>query len=568
MAPRSVPPSAHVRDSRPDPSERADGPRPIGRRAVLAGAVGAGLTAGLVGCAPEAATGKGDTGEVASSGVELPTYTPYGDVTPDLPGDPTQGIPAAYFHYPEITEMEGIPLPQTEPYSFLAQGTVTGEPKPGNPWYDKFAEDMGNQFNLISGGWAEYRDKFAVTIAGDDLPDLVMIEQVPQLPRLLEAKFHDLSPYLSGDNVQQYAGLASLPTAVWGVSSLAGGLWGVTRPTVALSGQINVWSDDMEELGLDPDPAPADGAEYLEMLKTMTSDGKFALGADPVITVLGPSLMMCGAPNEWRRNEDGSFTHAFETDEYLRALEVSAEIWAAGVLHPDSITNPDAKSGWFNEGITRGLYQGFSAYGYTTVNHRTRRLSHIQLPKWDGGGAADPFRGAGGYPSFTAISKTASEDRVRELLEIMNYIAAPFGTRQFLTGEYGVEGVHYTLDGNDPVNIPETRSKDMLSGLGYAGRQSLYDVYVPGYDDVAERMHAMAADSLPRSVPDDSRGLFSETWASKSTTLLPRIKDLQLAIIRGREKPSAWTELIESKWLPEVGDPSRDELQAADQEEH
>src|SRR5699024_8073908 len=131
-------------------------------------------------------------GPGGTDAAQLPTYTPYGEVAPDLPGDPATGVPACYFHYPEATRMPGIPLPETDPFTYLAQANVTEPPKPGNPWYDRFVADMGNQFTLIAGGYAEYLEKFTVTVAGGDLPDLMMIEPVPQLPQLLESKFHDL----------------------------------------------------------------------------------------------------------------------------------------------------------------------------------------------------------------------------------------------------------------------------------------------------------------------------------------------------------------------------------------
>lgn len=538
----------------------------LNRRSLLAGSAGIGLAAvGLAGCSTGTDTdGPGD-GPGSTGAAQLPTYTPYGDAVPDLPGDPTTGVPACYFHYPEATRMPGIPLPQTDPFTYLAQANVTEPPKPGNPWYDRFVADMGNQFTLIAGGYAEYLEKFTVTVAGGDLPDLMMIEPVPQLPQLLESKFHDLTPYLGGDNVQEYPGLASLPTATWKVGSLAGKLWGVTRPSVSLS-VTNVWSDETEALGLGADPAPADGSELIAMYKEMTGHDRFALGADPIMALLRPALEMTGAPKEWRVDDSGAFTHAYETEEYLHALEASAEMWAAEVMHPESITNPDAKSGWFSNGITRAFTHGFSAWGYTTVNHKGRRLGRIVLPKWDGGGPATLHRGSGGYYSFTAIAKSASKDRVRELLRIMDYIAAPFGTQAYLTGEYGVEGVHYELDGTDPVINSEPRSRDMIGGLGYAGRQSLFDIYIPGYDDVATRMHEYASQHMPTAVSDASEGLFSETWASKGSSYGPQIKDLQLAIIRGRKPLTAWTDFITKEWRPKVGDPARDEYQAAHQE--
>ena len=52
----------------------------------------------------------------------------------------------------------------------------------------------------------------------------------------------------------------------------------------------------------------------------------------------------------------------------------------------------------------------------------------------------------GGDPAgiFTFVKKGLGEDRVEELLGVMNYTAAPFGTEEYQLYNYGVEGKHYT----------------------------------------------------------------------------------------------------------------------------
>ena len=51
------------------------------------------------------------------------------------------------------------------------------------------------------------------------------------------------------------------------------------------------------------------------------------------------SMFRVGAEgNGWIVNDDGSFTHAIETDEFRAALEYAREVWASGACHPDSLT--------------------------------------------------------------------------------------------------------------------------------------------------------------------------------------------------------------------------------------
>ena len=45
---------------------------------------------------------------------------------------------------------------------------------------------------------------------------------------------------------------------------------------------------------------------------------------------------MFGAPNLWSVDSNGKFTHMWETDAYKQALAFDADLFKAGVFHPDS----------------------------------------------------------------------------------------------------------------------------------------------------------------------------------------------------------------------------------------
>ena len=47
---------------------------------------------------------------------------------------------------------------------------------------------------------------------------------------------------------------------------------------------------------------------------------------------------------------------------------------------------------------------------------------------------------------YTFIKKGLGKERVEELLRVLNWCAAPFGTKEFELREYGVEGKHFTRD--------------------------------------------------------------------------------------------------------------------------
>ncbi len=74
-----------------------------------------------------------------------------------------------------------------------------------------------------TGDWSR---KFATTIAGNELPDLMQMRVIANFPQFLDKKFARLDDQLSGDAVQQYPNLANLPEASWQAAIYNGGIYG------------------------------------------------------------------------------------------------------------------------------------------------------------------------------------------------------------------------------------------------------------------------------------------------------------------------------------------------------
>ena len=51
-----------------------------------------------------------------------------------------------------------------------------------------------------------------------------------------------------------------------------------------------------------------------------------------------------------------------------------------------------------------------------------------------------------------AIIKKSNADRVKELLRVLNYLAAPFGSQEYMVSKFGIKDTDYTLnDKGSPV---------------------------------------------------------------------------------------------------------------------
>lgn len=86
-------------------------------------------------------------------------------------------------------------------------------------------------------------------------------------------------------------------------------------------------------------------------------------------------------------------------------------------------------------------------------------------PNFDGGSHAVTWRGAPDF-SYTVIKK-ASRSRVTAILAVINWLAAPFGSAEYLLRKHGVEGVDWKRQNGDPVQTD--RGVAEVSGLGVGG---------------------------------------------------------------------------------------------------
>src|SRR5205085_98262 len=135
---------------------------------------------------------------------------------------------------------------------------------------------------------ADYPAKFATTLAGGQLPDILGLAPgaapFPGMPDFLAAQCTDLTPFLGGDNVKTYPNLANLPSRVWPVAIYSNKIYGVPVARAGLSASVLLGKKkDIDAIGLTKPPANAD--EFMKMAKDLTkaSAQKWALGVQTPI---------------------------------------------------------------------------------------------------------------------------------------------------------------------------------------------------------------------------------------------------------------------------------------------
>jgi putative aldouronate transport system substrate-binding protein len=534
----------------------------IDRRGFLRGAAGtAALAAGggslLTACGGTAAKKNSND---ANKKVKLPTLHPFNSVKPDLPGDPTLGVQDAYLSYP-AHPVKGIKEKPGKGGSVTAFVITYTDPPPGlgkNKYWQALNARLGTKLNMTIVPFSDYVQKLATTIAGGDLPDYLQIYQpVPQLPSLLAAKCQDLTKYLSGDAVKDYPYLASIPSDYWKSCVFNGGIYGLPIPRSKMGGMLYRRDDLIKPKGVNPNPTSF--AEFTSLCKELTDlrHNKWALASAPNDFV----RQMLGACRTWK-NDGGKLTNINEQPETKQAIGAVASLVKAGYVHPDSFAqnNTTTLKQWFSSGTALMHFDNYTAWpGFYTQNvaGASFTINGMLPPNFDSGSKANTWQGSLDF-SFTALKKS-SDSRIKELLAIANYIAAPFGTEESTFMGNGVLGVDYTIKNGLPVKTDQGTAEVQLS-TGYLAQGP--SVLAGQYTQATKDCYEYEKKFLPQSVADPTQALYSDTASSKNATLNQAITDATNAILQGRKPLSSWDDAVQA-WKSGGGDQIRKEFQEA-----
>lgn len=535
----------------------------ITRRTVLRGSVTAGLLtafgAPLLTACGSAQSGAGSN--TANSAVKLPSYLRYQAVPPDLPGDPGTGVMDAFFKYPGAPR-KTIMTPPGDGKPITAMASTTSPIPPGmdqNAYWQELNQRLGSPLQMSVVPGPDYSQKFATTVAGDSLPDIFNVDGgAAQLPQLLAAKAVDLTAHLSGDAIKKYPFLANVPTESWRATVFNGKIYGVPLPR----GVLSTWvlyhrSDLLAAKGITA--TPGSFQDFFDLCKELNDprSNTWALSAAPIDYI----RQMLAIPNGWQE-QDGKLISANEAPQQKDALDSARKIFQAGLTNPDAFSKSttDYKK-WFGAGKAYMTWDTFSAWPQfyrENVAGASFNPKVMPIPAYSGGGKGSTWVGNPTH-SIAAISKK-SEARVETLLSVMNYLAAPFGTEEYLFRKYGTAGTDHTLNATDPVLTTRGASETAMSIMYLA--DAPWPLYQPGSPNVSQDQHQAQADLVPTGKKNPVSGLYSATATSKGSSLGKKLTDLQNDIMQGRRPVSDWDQGVKD-WKTNGGDAIRDELQQA-----
>lgn len=528
-----------------------------------------------------AATGLASCGGGSSSSggfddqeLKLPTYvappTPDGAITSDVEGMPmimTSPI-QEYF-----TSVEEAPGSGEEVTSFQVLWAAPPRPREKNDYWQGLEERLNVTFNPTLTAADGYNDKFATTIASGKVPDLSFVQDTDAIGQraLSDGAFADLSEVLAGDNILQWPNLANVSTNAWKVSSKNGHIYGVPNENPYLTNFPIIRSDLMKLAGHDSMGSNTD--EFLQVMTDIAglkkAHGKqvWAMAGIPGI-VQGMFEWMFRAGTTWQLDDSGKVINVLMTDAFEQVMEFENKLWDAGAIHPDGIGGD--LGDLFTPGQIALSVDSFSGFFGNPIIAQVidatpdAELEFFVPPAFDGGELV--IQRDDGYWGIVAISAEAAEDeeRLHELLGVLNYWRAPYGSEEALFIHTGTEGVNYEFgDDHETVGLGDEQADSDRLALQWLGcfHSPIYNI-PPTLSDYVENFQTSMETLIGYTVPNPTAGIIAPSAASLNPKLDSINEDYRNGFVTGR-RPLSEMQAYRDAWLKGGGQTLCDEYTEA-----
>jgi putative aldouronate transport system substrate-binding protein len=433
------------------------------------GAAAAGGGTFFTGCGRRAHA-SGTATSAAEVSAVLPRYRPMVLLEPDIPGEGP--IPNGYLRYPAQLVRVIHDKPGKSGRSIKTLSAAWGPIPPGlgrNSYLDAVNAQLGIAVNpsVLDGG--TYADKLSAVLGARDVPDLLSapsweIDKIPRFAQAVKALFADLTEYLKGDAVDAYPLLATLPTAAWQYSVWGGRLAAVPYPTTGPFPWALFYRKDLTDRAGTTAPTSID--ELYEFGKKMTDRGRGVWAFGNVFFMMQMFFKCPSCKTGWRKKRGGGLEFKYEIPEYRQAVEFTRRLYREGLVHPDLVANrqADAKQ-LFNAGRMIACEDGLGAWrGMQSEQAKVTPGYNIQPVAIFSAVGGEPLAWGSSAPIFyTFVKKGLGKERTEELLRVLDWCAAPFGSSEYELSLFGVEGKHFTR-ADDGSPVPTDLGRNELGG--------------------------------------------------------------------------------------------------------
>lgn len=530
----------------------------LNRRNFLGAAGLATASVGLASCSRGPKPGSGTAADSAT--LKLPTYKEFTGASPDFPGN-AEGLQSGFKKLPNpVASTKGPPLKGR--VTALSQTFDTVAPgMKDNPYWQRLNKALGGELDVQIVTGDDYPAKFATVLASDDLPDLMWVppnQGIPNVGAMLEAKFQDLTKYFSGDAVLEYPNLAALKTESWKTAVVGGKIWGAPIPSTpfgqVMFGNKAVWA---EVGGLQC----TSGAEFMDKVKQLNNPKGNRYALEPAyINFIHMISQWHGVLNNWMATGDGKLVNRLETEQFKASVDFAAQLFKAGVFYPDAnITDavPRVASGSLAALVEVGPH---ASAKFRDV--KADAETEILIPFAFESGMTPIYNMGYGTVGFTAFKK-AEESKIKELLALMDWMSAPFGTTEYLKKNYGTQGQDFTpdADGNPVLNAAGLKNvPGVRSALNIMSSPENV-LFFPGYADSIEYVHQQEEKLLKMGWRNATAGTYSDANTKIGPAAKTALDDKVIDIVTGRA-PISELDAAVARWRKDAGDTIRKEYEA------
>ncbi|MFE5812889.1 extracellular solute-binding protein [Streptomyces sp. NPDC056479] len=484
----------------------------------------------------------------------IPTYVASTVAQPDLPSK--NGSSAGYTGKVDLAALAvSVPAKLGTGAPLKIMSPLWGTPpKPGCAYYKALDAAAGTKITWQNQDGNTYGQKLGAILASSSIPDMVVVpdwELVGKIPNAVTAKFMDLGPYLAGDKAKKYPNLAAIPSDSWRMSIFGGALRGIPLPTAPASFITPYYRKDLFDKKGYSVPKSAD--EFLSWAKEATSAKAKVYACGDMSWISGAIF---GNLAGWNIDDDGKLRYGIERPEYLEALEWVRKLFDAGVVHPDDKAESGDPGQRFTAGEIMTWVSDASAW-YTKTAEQAKANPDFQIE------AMDIFGADGGNPTLTAASpaniwtmirKGASKEAVENALAAADFAAAPYGTKERMLVDYGVEGTHYTVKGGVPVKTDQGNS-EVINAWVMLAAPAPYFAH-PDFPDVARKQTEWQQRMGAFAKKTSTYGM-KVIEPTRYANLASQHEQLQKDYVRGHKKLSDVQDAI-STWRSSGGDKLRD----------
>ncbi len=224
----------------------------------------------------------------------------------------------------------------------------------------------------------------------------------------------------------------------------------------------------------------------------------------------------------------------------------------------------DIVSGTGLEWQSHGMFLGATGMAQKEADLPGAKVDFFDLPGFDGSGQLVVQNIPYGRSTCLSHQLGEDEDRLHLVLDVLDYISAPYGSEENLFVQNGIEGRHYDVDGNGvPVQITKNATE---LGVQYVAVDSGelswrgHPANKPWAESFATTMESAATQSIVR----DLEGLesTSETFVRKGNQLMEQLNDFERGVVTGRESVADLSSFV-SAYLSAGGEQIRTEYTKA-----